>query len=70
MKEPYVESHSVLPPASQQAMRAFLAQAYAALRLIQDVPVDGRNVFSFGGLPEVESTVAEIERFLAKAALS
>jgi hypothetical protein len=66
MKERYVEPEPILSPGSQRAIRAFLAEAHAALRLIQDiVPPDDRGMFSFGGLQEVESTVMAIERFLA-----
>jgi len=46
---------------------AFLAQARTALRLIQDiVPPDERTtIFSFGGIPEMETAVVAIEQFLA-----
>jgi hypothetical protein len=67
IKEPWTEPEPVLSPASQQALRTFLDQAYAALRLVENVvPQDERNtMFAFGGLPEVNSAVAEIGRFLA-----
>jgi hypothetical protein len=67
MKERYVEPAPVLSAASENALRVFLAQAHAALRLVQDLipPAECARTFSFGGLPEVEEAVVEAERFLA-----
>jgi hypothetical protein len=67
MKQPWTEPEPVLSPASQKALRTFLDQAHAALRMVEEVvPQDERNTMSaFGGLSEVGSAVAGIERFLA-----
>jgi hypothetical protein len=67
MKQPWTEPEPVLSPASQKALRMFLDQAHAALRMFEEVaPKDERNTMSaFGRLSEVDSAVAEIERFLA-----
>jgi hypothetical protein len=65
--EPYVQSEPALSPASREAISAFLVQAKAGLRLVEDSVArdEHPNMFPFGGLPEVESTVTEIEQFLA-----
>ena len=66
MKEPLVQPELVLSPASQEALRAFLSQARAALRLVEGIvpPDECEKTFAFGGLPEVESAVVAIEDFL------
>ena len=65
MKEPYVKPELVLSPASQEALRAFLAQARAALLLARDVvPTDDCACpFAFGGLPEVEQPSRRLRCF-------
>jgi len=67
MKQPWSEPEPALSSASQQALRTFLDQAHAALRMTEEVVrQDERDaMFAFGGLPEVDSAVAGIERFLA-----
>jgi hypothetical protein len=67
MKRPWIEPEPVLSPASQKALRTFLDQAHAALRMVEEVvPQAERNTMSaFDGLSEVDSAVAGIERFLA-----
>jgi hypothetical protein len=66
MKTPYTEPEPVLSPGSQQSLQAFLDQADAALRMVQEmVPQDEReSLFAFGGLAELDSSVTEIRRFL------
>lgn len=67
MRTAYVKSDHVLSPESQEALRAFIAKARAAVRLAQEcLPPDERaKLFAFDGLPEVERAVAAIEEFLA-----
>jgi hypothetical protein len=67
MREPYVEPDATLTPESQEALRAFVMEASAALEFIRTiVPAhEATSFFSYGGMPEVEKAVVEIQEFLA-----
>jgi hypothetical protein len=65
VKQGYVEHEPALSSESQESIRAFIAEARAAVNLANDVPQDGRASFDFGGISEVEGALAAIEAFLA-----
>jgi len=68
MKEPYVEPEPTLSAESRAALSAFVTEARAALGTVKNLlPTEEAAQFlEFGGLPEVEQAVADIEEFLAK----
>ncbi len=68
MKEPYVEPEPTLSAESRAALSAFVTEARAALSTVKKLlPTEEAAQFlEFGGLPEVEQAVADIEEFLAK----
>ena len=66
MKEPYVEPVPSLTPESMAALAAFVAQATEANAKIKSLLGEaGLNTLPYGGFPEVERSVAEIQEFLA-----
>ena len=68
MKEPYVEPEPTLSAESRAALGAFVTEARAALSIVKNLlPTEEAAEFlEFGGLPEVEQAVANIEEFPAK----
>jgi len=66
MKEPYVKPVPILTQESQQALRAFLAEAQAAMELVRSSvsPDESQEIFAFDGIAEVEDTIAAISSFL------
>lgn len=67
MKEPYVEPTPSLTAESQAALRKFIAEARKTLEFTKaSVPEsEARRVFAYGGLTELEASLARIEEFLA-----
>jgi len=67
MKQTWIDPKPVLGLASQQALRAFLDQAHAVLRMVEETlpPGECDARLAFGDLSEMRSATAEIERFLA-----
>lgn len=65
-KEPYQERKPSLTPQSQRAISEFLSLAVPALSEAQRLLAgpQAEETLPFGGLPEVERSVAEIEEFL------
>jgi hypothetical protein len=55
MKEPYVEPVPTLTKESQQALRAFLVEAQAAMEFVRSSvnPEESKELFAFGGLCEI-----------------
>ena len=68
MKEPYVEPEATLTAESTAALSAFVTEARAALGTVKNLlpTEEATQLLNFGGLPEVEQAVADIEEFLAK----
>ena len=68
MKEPYKEPVPSLTPESMVTIAAFLKQATSSLVRINHLlqSQHASLVLPFGGLPEIERSVANIEEFLAK----
>ena len=66
MKEPYIEPQLILTPESQAALSAFVVAAREAIECTKRLttPSESENMFSFGGLPEVDHAVTEIDDFL------
>jgi hypothetical protein len=66
MKEPYIEPQLILTPESQAALSAFVVAAREAIESTKNLttPSESENMFSFGGLPEVDHAVTEIDGFL------
>lgn len=67
MKAPYVEPEPTLSAESKAELCAFVTEARAALVTVKRLlPTEETARFlNFGGLPEVEQAVADIEEFLA-----
>lgn len=63
MRQEYEEPIASLTPESQQAIRAFLEAAKPALALAQQFAAAAKPL-PYGGLPEIEGSVTEIEGFL------
>jgi hypothetical protein len=68
MKEPYVEPEPMLSVESKAALSAFVMEARTALNTVKNLlpTEEATQILEFGGLPEVEQAVADIEEFLAK----
>jgi hypothetical protein len=68
MRAPYIEPEPALTKESEAALREFIHAARTAIEYTRRSTgnSDSSSIFSFGGLPEVEQAVAEIEAFLAK----